>query len=426
MRFQFNHLCLYLYSQSDMKSIRDLLTRIRSKSPTLDFDDPRLSDVGEISKDLKPVLQKLKSTSKLSNQDPIGSLAMQLVKFYRTELPVPFAICPPAVFGVFVPLYLGSTGDTQILLSKYLDNADSHDLYDRFRSLIHSLKESGTTGLNYHLIYNGKLILDSKFSDRIKTLYSITPFTNQSNSQLVLNINNLIKQSTKGYMTQMVSHVDPSDSLMFVTTTYFNAKWVTAFDPKLTRETEFTGISLHSVSMMKQCGNCHMYSENSDYQLIEMSYQGYQYTMGILLPRKINPKLKIEGLTSDKLLDLIEQLKETTIDELQIPKFRIEHEFDLAPFCYTTGLGQIFQQAELSGCCPKTPEATVSKFIQKTIVQIDEMGIKASDTLSPSPSQQGLAGVKDKNKLNVIADHSFVFYIRHREMNIIVMIGIFQ
>ncbi len=411
-----------------MKSIRNLLTRIRSKSPPLEVDDHLPQPEQRIAKDLKPVLQKLKSSSKLCDTDPIGSLGLQLVKFYQTDLPMPFAISPSSVMGVFLPLHMASSGDTQLLFNKYFNEKDSEVTFDHFLTLNGIMRASGNLMTSYHLVHNPKLIITQKFSDRIKSIYSITPFSNRSNEQATREINTLIKTASKDHIDRIINLIDSTDSLIFLTTVYFKAKWLTPFNPSLTVEAEFAGAYTSSIAMMKQLGNCHMYTENSDYQLLEMNYQGYHHTMGILLPRKVSPKLRIDGLTSEKLLNLIHELKETTIAELQVPKFRVEHEFDLAPFCYVTGLGQIFQDADLPGCCANHCEATVSRFIQKAIVETDELGTGLSSAVVKPrhATESASSSIKAKSQPSLIANHSFLFYIRHRETNTLVMMGIYR
>src|SRR5262245_52723840 len=84
------------------------------------------------------------------------------------------------------------------------------------------------------------------------------------------------------------------------------------------------------------------YSENSDFQAVELPYSTGDLAMVILLPRQLDGCSRLEdGLTSSMLTGWIGKMKKQRI-EIFLPRFKLESEFDLVKTLAIMGMPDAF------------------------------------------------------------------------------------
>ncbi len=108
--------------------------------------------------------------------------------------------------------------------------------------------------------------------------------------------------------------------------------------------------------------------------------------------------------------------------QVSLPRFKMAETYGMVQFLHSMGMENVFdsQKVNLSGMAPNN-DLVVSKVIHKAFVEVNEEGTEAagatgtviSTTSMPLPPK------------TFIADHPFLFFIRHNASNSILFYGHF-
>ncbi|KAL0164584.1 hypothetical protein M9458_040337 [Cirrhinus mrigala] len=165
-------------------------------------------------------------------------------------------------------------------------------------------------------------------------------------------------------------------------------------------------------------------------QVLELPYKQEELSMLILLPNETqdgsDPLLKSE-LTLDKLLDWTERDKMATSMDIRVhlPKFKLEVESSLSAILQEMGMSSVFQEtkADLTGMSSQDG-LSISAVIHKAFVEVNEEGTEAAAATAICLRARGRALRREFHTF--IADHPFMFFIRHNPTNSILFVGRFR
>ncbi|NWJ10551.1 SPB8 protein, partial [Crypturellus undulatus] len=181
------------------------------------------------------------------------------------------------------------------------------------------------------------------------------------------------------------------------------------------------------VQMMYQKGKFKIgYIEEIGAQILELPYVLKSLSMFILLPedmadRSTNGLEQIErSMTYEKLVlwTSSEYMSEGTV-EVYLPRFKLEGSFDLNLFLQAMGMTDVFleSKADLSAMSfSKT--LFLSKVVHKTYVEVNEEGTVAAGATGAVIVRRSLPLTEV-----FLADHPFIFFIRHNPTGIILFFG---
>lgn len=226
-------------------------------------------------------------------------------------------------------------------------------------------------------------------------------------------INNWCKKNTDGMIPSILDRLSPNAAMCLLNAIYFKATWTEKFDPKDTRDMDFTmpdgSTSQHKMMHRKALA---AYGKNDLCEMLYLPYGSNGYGMYVLLP--------VEGKTVDDVIQGIsaggvqEQLFEMGPHEVDIlmPRFTTSHETMLNEVLSAMGMPRAFnpQYAEFPNMA-QGKNLFVSMMKQKAKIEVNEEGTKASSvTISqmgvtaPPPAPQYL-------QVDFHATRPFVYYI---------------
>ena len=234
-----------------------------------------------------------------------------------------------------------------------------------------------------------------------------------SKSSSLDKINNWCKKNTDGMIPSILDRLSPNAAMCLLNAIYFKATWTEKFDPKDTRDMDFTmpdgSTSQHKMMHRKALA---AYDKNDLCEMLYLPYGSNGYGMYVLLP--------VEGKTVDDVIQGLsaegvqEQLFEMGPHEVDIlmPRFTTSNETMLNEVLSAMGMPRAFnpQYAEFPNMA-QGQNLFVSMMKQKAKIEVNEEGTKASSvTISqmgvtaPPPAPQYL-------QVDFHATRPFVYYI---------------
>jgi serpin B len=238
-----------------------------------------------------------------------------------------------------------------------------------------------------------------------------------------LAINDWVSNQTEGRITDLIppGAINELTRLVLTNAIYFNAAWKYPFNEKVTANGPFYLLDGEQVTvpMMKQTESFG-YTEGEGYQAVELPYDGDELSMVILLPASDNFEAFEEGLQSQQVATIINDLQNTQV-ALTMPKFEFDSEFSLKDtLSEKMDMPDAFspENADFSGMTGNH-ELFISEVVHKAFVAVDEAGTEAAaatavivgTTAMPEPS------------VEVTLDHLFIFLIRDIQTGAILFVG---
>jgi serpin B len=161
------------------------------------------------------------------------------------------------------------------------------------------------------------------------------------------------------------------------------------------------------------------YKRGSNYQAIELPYDGDELSMLILVPDLGSLKDVEDALTASDVEALVGDLRSTNV-KLALPKFEVRSQMDLSQVLQGFGLQDAFDpaRADFSGM-DGTRKLYISKVLHEAYVKVDEAGTAAA--AATAVILAGSGAPTDLVPLTV--DRPFLFLIRDRATRAIIFVG---
>ncbi|XP_032648295.1 leukocyte elastase inhibitor-like [Chelonoidis abingdonii] len=214
--------------------------------------------------------------------------------------------------------------------------------------------------------------------------------------------------------------------LVLVNAVYFKGKWEMELKEKNTKERPFqiNETTSKPVQMMYQKGKYKIAAvEEHDCQVLELPYKGGDLSMYILLPKDYTDLTQLEKeLTYEKLTTWISPyyMKEDEV-EVSLPQFKIETEAQLNQHLKALGITDVFShESDLSGIA-EAADLSVSEAVHKAYIEVNEEGTEAA-----AATGIGIGVTSVIRRIEFVADHPFLFFIRHQKTECILFFGRFS
>lgn len=327
-------------------------------------------------------------------------------------------ISPYSVFNLFIILYLGSYGSTEAELKKYFNLPDKKSSLADLNYINDMLIKNGTMKKMNLVCISKKIKINNAFVNNTKHIATFSHFDPNNVDYEVKKLNNIIENATNGTIKDIMNSGMMKDdtAMILVNTLYFYSKWKNTFDEGMTAKGIFYGEKQKQVQYMNLYDDKNRYYEDNKNQILEKDYEDSDFCMGFILPKNKHEKPTI---THEQFNYYVTQLKKNDIDVLTIPKFKHQSKFKFDNLLKKYGLREVFTKPNFSGIMPKevTP---IDDIIHVAVIDVNESGTEASAaTIFTSYNC-----IKDKT-INFIANHPFIYYIRHIPTNTILFIGQF-
>lgn len=243
---------------------------------------------------------------------------------------------------------------------------------------------------------------------------------------IIREINQWVAQKTKDKIRNIIGpgSVDALTRLILANAVYFKGGWATPFKTVDTSRQPFHLSSSRQVDawLMHHVDEVR-YTENREFQAVELPYKGNELSMLILLPRQIDGCAQLERQLSPALLSRSLAQMERRSVEIFLPRFTLESSFNLNDTLARLGMSDAFGvEADFSGI-DGTRDLLISGLYHKAWAQVTEEGTEAAAATMLSIAL-GLAHEKPPPPPPVFrADHPFLFVIRETRSGTLLFLG---
>lgn len=270
-----------------------------------------------------------------------------------------------------------------------------------------------------------KLKLLTSFTGTLKANYGAPPWSVDFSQpdQAAAAINRWVNRHTQSMIKELVVPSDLQDALLVLTNAiYFQGKWVKPFKRSATRLRPFflSPGRTAQAPMMHQASPL-AYAEDASTQVLAMPYRGDGLELVVLLPKAKHGLAALEAsLTPQSLAAKMAGLRVQMVS-VAIPRLKMETTYRLKQTLVKLGMADAFdrRRADFSGMTG-TPYLMIDKVIHKARLELDEQGTKAAAATAVVMKPRSAAPRPAKA---FIADHPFIFMIRHRPTGAIVFMG---
>ncbi|KAK1339642.1 hypothetical protein QTO34_018196 [Cnephaeus nilssonii] len=344
-------------------------------------------------------------------------------------------ISPISISSALAMVFLGARGTTAAQMSKTLHFDAVKEIHSSFQSLIADINKRGAPYILKlaNRLYGEKTYeILPEFLASTQKMYGaeLTSVDFQQGSEDARKLINVwVKGQTEGKIPELLAPgvVDNMTKLVLVNAIYFKGNWEEKFSQKATIDTPFrlNKKDTKTVKMMYQKSRFPFgYIEDLKCRVLELPYQGRELSMVILLPDDIEDEAtglkKIEEqLTLEKLHEWTkpENMSYTEVN-VHLPRFKLEESYNLNSHLASLGIKDLFTpRADLSGMS-RARDLFVSKIVHKSFVEVNEEGTEAAAATAAVVSNCSLMSEE-----NFVADHPFIFFIRHNPSTNILFLG---
>ncbi|XP_067434652.1 serpin peptidase inhibitor, clade B (ovalbumin), member 1, like 3 isoform X3 [Thunnus thynnus] len=342
---------------------------------------------------------------------------------------------PFSISSALAMVMLGARGNTATQMSQCLKTHNiQDDIHASFAKLLSELNKADAP---YALSVANRLYGEQsyQFVEEFLTLtrkhYSAelesVDFINKSEAAR-LNINNWVEKNTQGKIKDLLTQdaVDNMTRLVLVNAIYFKGNWNKQFQESATRDAKFNLNKNQSkpVKMMYQKTKFPLtYIPEANCQILEMPYKGKELSMLIFLPNEMeDSSTGLEKMEKELTYDnFVEWTRPDMMDEIEVqvglPRFKMEEKYDMKEVLMSMGMVDAFTISDFSGMSPAN-NLVLSKVIHKAFVEVNEEGTEAA---AASGAVMMLRCAL--RPASFIADHPFLFFIRHNPSMSILFAG---
>ncbi|XP_073406254.1 serpin B6-like isoform X1 [Dendrobates tinctorius] len=343
---------------------------------------------------------------------------------------------PISISSALAMIHLGAKANTASQMSKVLQFEKAKDVHATFEALISEINKPGT---DYLLRTANRLYGEKSFSFLDEFLRSTQKHYHADLQSVDFStktedcrkeINSWVEQKTEGKIQDLLpsGSVDSLTKLVLVNAIYFKGNWANQFDKQRTHEMLFrlNKNETKSVQMMYKKAKYPMtYVGELFTKVLELPYVNNELSMIIMLPDDIQDgttgleQLEKE-LSYSKFLEWTDpERMDITEMELQLPKFKLEDNYDLKSVLSDMGMPDAFDQGkcDFSGMSSNN-DLVLSKVVHKSFVEVNEEGTEAA-AATAGIMMLRCAMIVPK----IVCDHPFLFFITHTQSRSILFAG---
>jgi len=325
--------------------------------------------------------------------------------------------------------YLGAQGTTKTQMSAVLHDSFASDVYP---TAINRLTiDLASRNIAPHTTTNGELSVTLKLVDDIwaQNAFTLAPsflddlakyydagvhlldfIKNAEGARAT--INQWVADNTANRIQDLLpsGSIDASTRLVLSNALYFKGSWAEPFDVKSTSNAPFNRLDASTVDVpMMHDSRSVSYGEGTNYQMIDVPFDGGQLSMTMLLPA-IGHFTEIRDQLSQQWWSQATAAMANASVILTVPKFSFTWGTkSLADALKSLGMTDAFDQgaADFSGIEP-TRQLYVADVLQKAFIAVDESGAEAA---AATAVVMDLAAVRQDQK-TFAADRPFLCFIR--------------
>jgi serpin B len=247
-----------------------------------------------------------------------------------------------------------------------------------------------------------------------------------------ITINDWVSQQTEGKIKDLIPQgmISAMTRLVLTNAIYFNAAWLKTFEKADTSDGAFYLLNAGDVTVpMMHQKERFAYTEDSDYQAVELPYDGRELSMLIMLPKPGQFTSFEDSLDADQMDAIIQGLQGKEV-QLTMPKFEFTSSFDLSSALSDMGMPVAFAPPVSTACSPQNADFSgmdgncdlyISDVIHKAFISVDETGTEAAAATAVIVNVTGMPMPEETVIMTI--DRPFIFLIRDIETGTILFLG---
>jgi serpin B len=327
-----------------------------------------------------------------------------------------FMISPFNIVITMSILYKGARGGSAEEIRKFFSLPSKDDSINALLKINNDLKVLPSMVQSNLVLFPRIFPLNKVFVDFIAPLGIIESVDSKNCYQTSEKINSTINHLTDGIVTKLTtpSLFNANNCILLINSLCFYSKWKYPFNKKHTQKKIFNGTTKRDEFTLHLLEKSLRFFEDNVNQIIELDYaHGEEFTMGIILPKNSSNLI----LSHEQFEYYISQLTFKRINIVQIPKFRQQSKYKIDNLFKNLGMTEIFNNADFSEIIQPTEigdDVFISDIIHHTFLVVDESG----ESNNEKPQKQ-----HNFSSINFIANHPFIYYIRYKPTNTVILVG---
>ncbi|WP_179371284.1 serpin family protein [Nitrosopumilus ureiphilus] len=328
---------------------------------------------------------------------------------------------PTSIFNAFAIAYEGAKDNTATEMKEVFgfesDESKRRIGFADMQKQLNMKQQNNTISLANALWVAKNFEVLPEYVDTAKTYYGseIESVNFSSKEKGVDIINSWVDEKTHGKIEKIFDELDPATKLVITNAIYFKGIWEDPFDKTKTTVGDFH-VSLDNtvqVPMMESKTTFPNIAVNDLVQIVELPYEGENFSMLILLSRDVDGMNSLEeSLSVDNLNKWKGELQKMKT-KVYMPKFKLETEYDLKSVLQEMGIHDAFNNADFTGIA--NSGLYIEKAAHKAFVEINEEGTEAAAATGIAMLQSG--------PFEFMVDRPFIFIIQDNETGSILFIG---
>ena len=244
-------------------------------------------------------------------------------------------------------------------------------------------------------------------------------------------INSFIEQQTNDRIKDLIPPgvLNAMTRLVITNAIYFKGTWEWEFDKSDTYDGDFrvdqdTAVRVPMMFMEPEKARFN-YADLGELQILELPYKGGELSMLILLPKQGKSFETGEDyyytpgdIELSKLEEYKDQMEETSLDAIHLPKFEFETKYFMRDALSAMGMPAAFSMAADFSGMDGTQDLFVSEVIHQAFVKVDEKGTEAAAATAVVMDLKAAMPTKVFK-----ADHPFIFMIQQKDTGNILFMG---
>jgi len=374
---------------------------------------------------------KINSTVEGDNSSAIAnstnSFALDLYgRFAREKGNIFFS--PVSISTALTMTYAGAKGKTAEEMKTTLHlNFDENSIHSGFGKMLENL----TSNKKDFKILIANALWGDKREKFLPSFTSITKKYYRADLKKVDFVNNTEKarekinkwaeKKTMGKITNLIPPglLNRDTSLIITNAIYFKGLWNTPFNKDSTKEMSFwTDEGKETKAKMMFLKNKKFkFIQKDGFSAIEMPYRGKDISMFIFLPEKRDGLPQLESSLTKELIDeTIASMETKELGTISIPRFTLTYGKDISETLKAMGMPTAFGGADFSGITGDK-SLKISAVLHKAFVEVNEEGTEAAAATAVIMTRAL------EIKPSFIADHPFIFLIRHNKTGCFLFMG---
>uniref|UniRef100_A0A672TRV3 Leukocyte elastase inhibitor n=3 Tax=Strigops habroptila TaxID=2489341 RepID=A0A672TRV3_STRHB len=345
---------------------------------------------------------------------------------------------PFSISSALSMVLLGSKGNTEAQIVKVLSLKKAEDAHNGYQSFLSEINNPNTK----YILRTANRLYGEKTFEFLSSFVELSQKSYHAGLEQTdfmrawedsrKQINGWVEERTEGKIQNLLAEgiLDSLTRLVLVNAIYFKGNWAKQFDKERTAEVPFhiNKEETRPVQMMCRKDKFNIaYICDLQTKVLELPYVGNELSMIILLPDATQDgSTGLESLerelTYEKLIDWLNpEAMESTEVKVYLPRFKLEENYYLKPLLSSMGMPDAFDlgKADFSGISAGN-ELVLSEVVHKSFVEVNEEGTEAAAATAGVMMMRCAMIVEE-----FIADHPFLFFIRHNKTSTILFCGRF-